>query len=1257
MKSALSRSHRWASPILLIPIMAGVSAPALAQFPPGVFADGNHPAGPPDPQRLDQIWQVDPMSGALYLTIPFATVPTGGRGPKIPFALKYNSQSTVTLQSSGNLTYESASGTTPLATCNQLPGNGSGCILDMSAPMPSGTTQILQTYVWAPGSLFSTVGPLGPWTTTGPYVYNSTSEYIDQVIPGNGVSGPHNYGDGCATSGASTQGNVEGPFIYIDESGGAHDMNIVEVTCQYDAAWIAPITTLYNYYKPLSLGGSYGYGDQSSTVDGSAMLTTQAGVAYPDGTHYANGQLEDSNGNLASIGADSLGRTPFSTNLPVAQSGELAAGTYYVRTTNSTGGTEPYSVVISPESVGTYSMPHPTNSEVMISGYCLASVTCPTEFTTEDVGPPYNTFNGVTSVALPNGTAYTFCYDSSGNCGASTHFGLISKITFPTGGYVRFSYGIEALAPGYGAFTQVSSIVVTDAYLSDGSNPEAHWHYDYPTNGSVGSTITAPDGSYTQSAGTGFRFGLIGMFTDPTRPSYKETSHTTYNSNGTQIETVATFYSGPLPNQVVTTRWDGTSPSQRQTRYVYDIYYNVTEKDESDWQPCTSPCSPISSPAWLRKSYTSFNYWIDKTTVPITYVVNRPSQALVTDGSGVPYSFAQYGYDEVPIGGNTGYTGHDDAHYGLSSVLRRGNLTSEKHCLTLPMGTGYTLANITCSTWQPSTTHTYDLAGQVLSTTDPNGNKTQFSYADNPAGGCTPSSPTDGYVTTITYPSPLNYTESFSYYYCSGQVASHKDWNLQSTGYSYGDPGDMGRLTLTTSPDGGSTSISYSDATPPSITTTTATNEPDGPIIGFSQYDGLGRVTETELQSDPYGADCVISAYDANGRVYSVSNPSRTCTLPSSASQTTYFLYDGLNRLRTKTNPDGSTQSLSYAANVETFTDENLNQWTRTSNGISQLTNVLEPLGTASAATMATDYCYTPVGDLVMVKQWGGPDGSQPQTRCTLQSGPLTRSFAYNGASWLLGSNNPETASAHNPASLSCTGLSGSWTTCYGYDGAGNLTSKTDNRGYSVSYFYDAINRLVRKTYPMDSNGAFFSSCFLFGPSPDPTGLTYGRMIDEWTQQGSSCASSPPANPAPASPGYVTKRTISAYDPMGRLWNELQYTTQGAFGTAPCQTAHSGLQSYNYDYVGNVTCYGDGLQSTPGVSTSLVYFSQVFDAANHLQSITSSPTAAYPTNFYTLQSYGPLGPLQWKLGPNLSVNQGYTNRRWVNSISATGQIP
>ena len=65
-----------------------------------------------------------------------------------------------------------------------------------------------------------------------------------------------------------------------------------------------------------------------------------------------------------------------------------------------------------------------------------------------------------------------------------------------------------------------------------------------------------------------------------------------------------------------------------------------------------------------------------------------------------------------------------------------------------------------------------------------------------------------------------------------------------------------------------------------------------------------------------------------------------------------------------------------------------------------------------------------------------------------MNQGVQTRTFAYNSLSRLVSAQNPE-----------------SGTIQYSYDANGNLTQKTDARGITTAYTYDALNRVLTRTY------------------------------------------------------------------------------------------------------------------------------------------------------------------------------------------------
>lgn len=560
-----------------------------AQAAPGVFADANHPAGAPDPEKLDEIWQVDPINGSVSVKTPFSTTPQGGRGPKFPFSLSYNSTSTTTLQATGGYS---------------LPGIG--WWIGISSP---GQTYGVMSWSPTPVSSKAPTGPTGPWTTTGPFMYSSSNVIPDmnnvQVCPGNGSQCfTQNFGYGC---------EIDGPFLFTDENGASHEMNLETFSSNYS----------YNSLMPPCQDGynaDQTYGTSSYTSDGSAMQTSRSSVVYPDGTVGSGSNLTDANGNSAHLSSnsgvisaiDALGRTAYSTNIPIGAPGQIPTGSYYVKTTGAAGNTQTYTVTFSSQTLGSFSMPHPNaSSEIITNFYCIASINCPTGYSVQQPKSGAH-FSAVSSIARPDGTSYTFDYDPV--------YGTVSKVTFPTGGYVRFQYAVLPVAATfYGQFDSVSDIVVTDVYTSTGSGDENHWSYNIAqaTSGPPTSTVYAPDGSYTEYTGACFIYSIVPLYKQGAKPTCKEQSRAIYSSSGQLLKTVAeNFAIDGLPKQIATSLYDGPHPMQQLVQNSYDSYDNVIEKDESDFYTCSSnPCpdptkGTLSAPSagWKRITYTNYAY-------------------------------------------------------------------------------------------------------------------------------------------------------------------------------------------------------------------------------------------------------------------------------------------------------------------------------------------------------------------------------------------------------------------------------------------------------------------------------------------------------------------------------------------------------------------------------------------------------------------------------------------------------------------------
>jgi YD repeat-containing protein len=341
-----------------------------------------------------------------------------------------------------------------------------------------------------------------------------------------------------------------------------------------------------------------------------------------------------------------------------------------------------------------------------------------------------------------------------------------------------------------------------------------------------------------------------------------------------------------------------------------------------------------------------------------------------------------------------------------------------------------------------------------------------------------------------------------------------------------------------------------------------------------------------------------------------VSNPHFATTNPSDGITT--FTYDALGRKKLQTNPDSSVESWSYSGNAVAFTNAIGNSWTDTFDALGRLTSVLEP------GSLATSYSYDALSNLLSVAQ-NGVGGTDI---------PRTRSFTYDSLSRLLTAANPEAG-----------------TIGYTYDLNGNVLSRTDARGLTTTYSYDVLNRLLSKVY---SDGATPSSCYQY----DSSANGIGRLTNEWTQRASidPCAGTLPST------NILTSRSILGYDPVGRITGEQRCVPNN------CAPTFGPAVSYGYDLAGNPTGLTNSVGGVDGTGQPMsLGLTTGYDSGGHMSSVTSN-WASYPASIYTLNNYGPVGPLNWSLGPvspspTLTVTQGYTNRLWVSSISATGQVP
>jgi YD repeat-containing protein len=907
----------------------------------------------------------------------------------------------------------------------------------------------------------------------------------------------------------------------------------------------------------------------------------------------------------------------------------------------------------------------------------------------------------VSEIDLPNGQKYSFTYGGA--------WGRLIRITFPDGGYVRYEWGINpqsqetiqgwilATSIPYAQGTDycwaiVDTPAITDRYVSyDGSSEVLHQHLSYSTAwvensssalywSSKNATVTSTDLVTGQTTTTAYTYSPIGGEAGPNDYSWQsgsagevpgEQTVVYQDGSGNTLKTVNKTWANQyamIGDQTILNNGQGMT-----TLRCVDSYDRTWTAYEYDFQGAGSNPSPtVSLPAgasgagiWchLPSGASSITGTLNSGAIgPLkrqtntlyhsfggTNILDEPDSVTVYDGSGNQVKRTSYLYDgaaTLPSGAQTGL---------VSPPGLRGNATSVSRWLN----TSNSLL---------TTTYRYYDTGQVQSITDPCGNgtcadmtgtnhTTTYSYADNFASGAgSPAGQTNAYLTTVT--NPLGQTRSFTWGYSNGLLMSSTDANNQTTNYQYNDP--LLRLTEVQGPpdpNNGNqrpaTTYAYSDwtptnSTPSAIEKQELENASPTYITSNSVFDGMGHVTDTQTM-DPSGNDVVHTHYDGLGRSYQVWNPTRCNPPTANCGETTWgyttYNYDALGRKTSQIDSDGvSSQFWSYSGSTVTYTDENSHQWQRTTDALGRLAQVVEP------GSLVTNYFYDTLDNLLKVNQLGNASNGDTDR---------TRTFNYDSLSRLLCSSNPESSTAACP--VTATGAFVSGTTGYAYDSNGNVQTKTDARNITTSYLYDALNRVLGKTYSNDP-ASTPASCYQYDLSSVSNGI--GRLANAWTQKASlgTCASAPPAN------GYLTRRSIVAYDPMGRILNEQQYTLASqASGTfyAPV---------YTYDLAGNLTSSTDGVapnppqaaQSSPCASSptpgATLTFTNCFDAAGRLQGVASNwidPThpqalfAAPPNSSQpSYASFG--GLLNATFGNGLTLSRTYDNRLRITGETDTG---
>lgn len=904
-------------------------------------------------------------------------------------------------------------------------------------------------------------------------------------------------------------------------------------------------------------------------------------------------------------------------------------------------------------------------------------------------GPNSATVTVISSITLPNGQEYQFHYDPTYGVVNEIDYPDGGKVTYswqmgPTGGPSQYTSvasfpGVDSGGNGLSnaCIVQYQTPVVTSRTVYfDGSHAAQSQTFMYSTTWNQVSWSSKRTDITTTDNNTGKLFLTTYMYSP------------TANNVATPFSD-ASFPDVPMEQTVYHYDWGSPAPSPAldteteawynqfqkacdvhtlNSGYSYGHFYTWSygfvsqdkEFDSNTVSNLASYCTPTgfttpsANPA--RDTETTFQQFTSP--VPPGMIFAKP-QTISVYANGAKVAETDYEYDKgTTLAALSGLTNHDETHFPASQVTGRGNVTKiTRRCLNTAECSGDSI-----------TTYTYDETGQVVSMTDPCGNgvngpcadmptgashTTSYSYADNYSSG-TPSGQTDAYLTQIT--NALGHTESFKYSYLQGDLTSHTDENGKPTQYFYGTTppncsiqDKLDRLTEIQGPpdpnNGNQSSITsycYNDTSPsPSVTTSELLNTSGQWKTSVAVKDGMGNTVQTQLTSDS-STDYVDISYDGEGRVMTRSNPHRSSS--ASTDGTTTYYYDAIGRTVALQNPDGSWikdcyNGIGSATNLPAgvslpcnghptssaadswvdSTDERGNDWQRTTDFMGNLVEVMEPSGVTQSPSMETDYGYL-LNELVSVTQKGSGSGTR------------SRSFAYDSLGHLVAANNPENASAAVPARLSCPGVGGgSWTTCYGYDLNGNLTSREDNRQITETYQYDSLNRVTWRKFN------------------DNVTPSYGYGYDGNDEWGNPISSSSNAiGRLSAASNEVNAASLYAYDVMGRVLQRTECIPTNCFNLP--------VKAF-YDLGGDITSMTNGLQQP-------ITFSYTYDGAARLQSLTSNwaPDCNHPGTLFSSPVYTAVGLTGATLGglnsgcPNSTTNviteaRSYDNRLRITSES------
>jgi len=738
-------------------------------------------------------------------------------------------------------------------------------------------------------------------------------------------------------------------------------------------------------------------------------------------------------------------------------------------------------------------------------------------------------FNQITSMTDPNGRDTTYQYDGHGNRTNTTDpLGQTQQRTYDSHG------NILSQTDQRGYTTTFRYDAMGDrTNMTDPLGNVTGYGYD-----AVGNQISTTDPrGYT----TTYQYDGRNRMTSMTDPLGNVTSYR-YDADNDRIRITdpngnITSYGYDVRDRLIrvtnavggvsTTAYDGnnniisqTDANGHSTTYLYDTQNRLIRTTDALGNVSVTAYDSvgnITSTTDANAHTTTYSYDVLNRRISQTDPLGHTTTYDYANTAGPPCCGATAGSslltEMIDADGHITYYNYDELNRLVQTIRKSGGVTDVVNPTDAVTAMVYDADNNVLSSTDPNgntTSYSYDAVDRRVTSVDPTGYTTTTVY--DPAGNVIQTTDPRGNTTTTIYDADNRAIETDDLLGSVGKTAYDPDGNVIHSIDGLGNTtttvyDGLNRVIETIDPLGHDTTTSY-DAADNVLSRT----DRDGNTLTFA-YDAINRqVSTTDALSDTTStaydpAGNVTSVTDANGNIttysYDALNRRTRETYADTAADTRTFTYDAMGNLISRLDQEGRTTTYQYndfyyMTNRQYSTDP-ADQFTYDLGG---------RLVSATRSTWVNSFVYDAAGRVLTADEDGEPmtysynvpggtrtmtyPGGRVITEHTDLRGrlaevddglsPSIATYTYDAA------NNLVMRMDRNGTTENCTYNADNWVTnlahmygasliagfAYTYDNEGNKTSELKQHapGDSETYSYDAIDRLVQYDVGLISGGS-----------------------------------------------------------------------------------------------------------------------------------------------------------------------------------------